>query len=83
MSEEKMKAIRYDVMLSLYHDLPKEQYQQFEGLHLLKESIEGKSYRAIWAMPDGSKTACILLDDFTIPNYPIKVNVSGMTGFAA
>jgi len=43
MSEEKMKEIRYDVMLSLYHDLPKEQYQQFKGLRLLKESIQGKT----------------------------------------
>ena len=83
MSEEKMKEIRYDVMLSLYHDLPKEQYQQFKGLHLLKESIEGKSYQAIWAMPDGSKTACILLDDYTIKDYPVRVEVTGMTGFAA
>ena len=28
MNEEKMKTIRYDVMLSLYHDLPHEQYKQ-------------------------------------------------------
>lgn len=83
MNEEKMKAIRYDVMLSLYHDLPHEQYKQFEGLHLLKESIQGKTYKAIWAMPNGSKTACILLDDYTVKDYPVRVNVTGMTGFAA
>jgi hypothetical protein len=83
MNKAKMKEIRYDVMLSLYHDLPKEQYMQFEGLHLLKESIEGKTYQAIWAMPDGSKTACILLDDYTVKDYPVKIVVGGMTGFAA
>ena len=83
MNEAKMKEIRYDVMLSLYHDLPKEQYMQFEGLHLLKESIEGKSYQAIWATPDCSRTACIILNDYTIKDYPVRVNVTGMTGFAA
>mgnify|MGYP000925801953 FL=1 len=83
MNKAKMKEIRYDVMLSLYHDLPKEQYMQFEGLHLLKESLHGKTYKAIWAMPDGSRTACIILDDYTIPNYPVRIEVTGMTGFAA
>lgn len=56
---------------------------KFEGLHLLKESIQGKTYKAIWAMPNGSKTACILLDDYTVKDYPVRVNVTGMTGFAA
>ena len=83
MDKDKMKAIRSDIILSLYHDLPQEQYKQFIGLHLLKESIEGKTYKAIWATPDGSKTACIILDDCTIPDYPVKVVVGGMTGFAA
>ena len=83
MNKEKMKEIRYDIMLSLYHDLPKEQYMQFAGLHLLKESVEGKVYKSIWAAPDGSKTACILLDDYTIKDYPVRVEVTGMTGFAA
>lgn len=83
MNKDEMKAIRYDIMLSLYHDLPREQYMQFEGLHLLKESIQGKTYKAIWAMPDGSRTACIILDNYTIKDYPVRVNVTGMTGFAA
>ena len=78
-----IEEIRHDIMLSLYHDLPTEQYQQFEGLHLLKESLHGKTYKAIWAMPDGSRTACIILDDYTVPDYPVRVSVSGMVGFAA
>lgn len=78
-----IEEIRHDIMLSLYHDLPLQQYQQFEGLRLLKESLHGKTYKAIWATPDGRRTACIILDDFTIPDYPVRVSVSGMVGFAA
>ncbi|MCH4239846.1 MAG: hypothetical protein LKF71_06230 [Oscillospiraceae bacterium] len=81
--EDKMKAIRDDVMLSLYHDLTTEQYMQFVGLSLIKESLEQKTYKSIWATPDFSKTALILIKDCTIPDYPMQIKVTGMAGFSA
>jgi hypothetical protein len=82
MNVNKIKSIRHDVALSLYHDLSPEQYKQFKDLHLLRESVVGKTYRAIWATPNFSKTACILLKDFTVQNYPVAVQLYGFTNFS-
>lgn len=74
---------RYDVMRSVNNSLPKNITEQFNGMRLVSEQLDSKTYTAVWETEDHKRQIILSLLDLETPNYPVLVQAKGIEGIAA